>query len=84
MMELMDRPTGSIQQFDSAFGGEDFSESSKLRHVAMYLQKSARKWWASLKIVGKQPRTWKACRAAMTKQFLTANVKDDVFTAWQV
>ena len=78
-----DRVLSFIQQFDSAFGGEDFTESSKLRHVAMYLQKSARKWWASLKIVGKQPHTWKACRAEMMKQFLTANVKDDVFTAWR-
>lgn len=76
-----DRVLSFIQQLDSAFGGEDFTESSKLRHVAMYLQKSAHKWWASLKIVGKQPRTWKACRAEMMKQFLTANVKDDVFMA---
>ena len=78
-----DRVLSFIQQFDSAFGGEDFSESSKLRHVAMYLQKSARKWWASLKSVGRQPRTWKACRALMMKQFLTPNVKDEVFTAWR-
>lgn len=78
-----DRVLSFIQQFDSAFGGEDSPESSKLCHVAMYLQKSTCKWWASLKVVGQQPRTWKACRAAMMQQFLTANVKDDVFTVWR-
>ena len=44
-----------IQQFDAAFGGEDFEEASKLRHVAMYLTKSSRQWWASLKTRGKAP-----------------------------
>ena len=38
----VDKVLGFIQQFDSAFGGERFTESSKLRHVAMYFQKSAR------------------------------------------
>ena len=42
-----DHILGFIQQFDSAFGGEYFEERSKLRHVAMYFQKSARQWWAS-------------------------------------
>lgn len=31
-----------IQQFDAAFGGEDFTEASKLRNVAMHFTKSAR------------------------------------------
>ena len=78
-----DKVLSFIQQFDAAFGGEDFTESSKLRHVSMYLQKSARKWWASLKTKGIQPRTWKSCRLEMMKQFLTANVRDDVLTAWR-
>ena len=49
----------------------------------MYLQKSGRQWWASLKMRGKAPKTWKACRAAIMKQFLTDHAKDDVLTAWQ-
>ena len=49
----------------------------------MHLQKSARNWWASLKIRGLQPRTWKACRIEIMKQFLTSNVRDDVLTAWR-
>ena len=78
-----DKLLSFIQQFDAAFGGEDFMESSKLRHVAMYLQKFARKWWASLKTKGIQPRSWKSCRTKMMKQFLTSNVRDDVLTAWR-
>ena len=66
-----DRILGFIQQFDSAFGGEYFEERSKLRHVAMFFQKSARQWWASLRTRGIAPRTWKECRRAIMKQFLT-------------
>ena len=39
-----------IQQFDATFGGEHFTKSSKLRSMAMHLQKSAHQWWASLKV----------------------------------
>ncbi|MCO5563560.1 hypothetical protein L7F22_017205 [Adiantum nelumboides] len=46
-----------IQQFDAAFGDEGFTESSKLHHVAMHFQKSARQWWASLRVNGEAPRT---------------------------
>ena len=38
-----------VQQFDAAFSGGHFMERSKLRHVAMYIQKSAQQWGASLK-----------------------------------
>ena len=59
-----------IQQFDAAFGGEHFTEGSKLCHVAMYFQKSA-------------TRTWKECRTAIMKQFLPKGAKDEVLTAWR-
>ena len=78
-----DKVLGFIQQFDSAFGGEHFIERSKLRHIAMYFQKSARHWWASLRTKGIDPKTWKACREAIMKQFLTANAKNDVLTSWR-
>ncbi|MCO5611570.1 hypothetical protein L7F22_065823 [Adiantum nelumboides] len=65
-----------IQQFDAAFGNEGFREASKLRHVAMHFQKSARQWWASLQANGEVPKTWKALRASIMKQFLTSNAKD--------
>ena len=74
---------GFIQQFDSAFGGEYLEERSKLRHVAMHFQKSARQWWASLRMRGIAPKTWEECRRAIMKQFLTDKAEDDVLTAWQ-
>ena len=72
-----------IQQFDAAFGGEHFTEGSKLRHVAMYFQKSARHWWATLRAQELAPRTWKECRTAIMKQFLPKGAKDEVLTAWR-
>ena len=79
----VDKVLAFIQQFDAAFGCEHFFESSKLRSVAMHLQKSARQWWASLKVQGKAPKTWEICRIAILKQFLQAKAKDKVLTTWQ-
>ncbi|MCO5566534.1 hypothetical protein L7F22_020211 [Adiantum nelumboides] len=72
-----------IQQFDAAFGDEGFMESSKIHHVAMHFQKSARQWWASLRANGEAPKTWKALRASIMKQFLASNAKDKVLTVWR-
>ena len=49
----------------------------------MYLTKSGRQWWASLKTQGKAPKSWKSCRQAIMTQFLTDHAKDDVLTAWR-
>ncbi|MCO5597644.1 hypothetical protein L7F22_051725 [Adiantum nelumboides] len=65
-----------IQQFDAAFGDEGFTESWKLRHVAMHFQKSAKQWRASLRANGEAPKTWKALRASIIKQFLASGVRD--------
>ena len=78
-----DKVLSFIQQFNAAFGGEEFTESSKLRHVAMHFTKAARQWWASLKAQGTHPRTWKLCRSAIMKQFLTEDERDEVLTAWR-
>ncbi|MCO5605068.1 hypothetical protein L7F22_059246 [Adiantum nelumboides] len=75
-----DKVLAFIQQFDAAFGDEGFTESSKLCHVAMPFQKSARQWWASLRANGEAPKTWKALRASIMKQFLASNAKDKVLT----
>ena len=40
----MDKVLSFIQQFDVAFDGEDFMESSKLRHAATHFTKAARRW----------------------------------------
>ncbi|MCO5595346.1 hypothetical protein L7F22_049388 [Adiantum nelumboides] len=78
-----DKVLAFIQQFDAAFGDEGFTESSKLRHVAMHFQKSARQWWASLRANGEAPKTWKALRASIMKQFLASDAKDKVLTKWR-
>ena len=72
-----------IQQFDADFEGENFTKSSKLRSMAMHLQKSARQWWASLKVQRKAPKSWAECRIAILKQFLQADAKNEVLTTWQ-
>ncbi|MCO5586273.1 hypothetical protein L7F22_040212 [Adiantum nelumboides] len=78
-----DKVLAFIQQFDAAFGDEGFTESSKLHHVAMHFQKSARQWWASLRPNGEVPKTWKALRASIMKQFLASDAKDKVLTKWR-
>ncbi|MCO5580450.1 hypothetical protein L7F22_034318 [Adiantum nelumboides] len=78
-----DKVLAFIQQIDTAFGDEGFIESSKLRHVAMHFEKSARQWWASLWANGEVPKTWKALRASIMKQFLASNAKDQVLTEWR-
>ncbi|MCO5605865.1 hypothetical protein L7F22_060049 [Adiantum nelumboides] len=78
-----DKVLAFIKQFDAAFRDEGFTESSKLRHVAMHFQKSARQWWASLRANGEVPKTWKALRASIMKQFLASDAKDKVLTEWR-
>ncbi|MCO5548451.1 hypothetical protein L7F22_001908 [Adiantum nelumboides] len=73
-----DKVLAFIQQFDAAFGDERFTESSKPRYVAMHFQKSARQWWASLWANGEAPKTWKALRASIMKQFLAGDAKDKI------
>ena len=77
-----DKVLAFVQQFDAAFDGEHFTERSKLRHVAMHFQKSARQWWASLKTRGIAPCTWKECRQEIMKQCVTYQTRDDVLTQW--
>ncbi|MCO5574214.1 hypothetical protein L7F22_027996 [Adiantum nelumboides] len=78
-----DKVLAFVQQFDATFGDEGFMESSKLHHVAMHFQKSARQWWASLRANGEAPKTWKALRASIMKQLLASDVKDKVLTEWR-
>ena len=83
MMALMqtDKVLVFVQQFDVAFGGEHFTEHSKLCHVAMHFQKSSRQWWVSLRTQRIAPRTWKECHQEIMNQILTDQTKDDVLTA---
>ena len=55
------------QQYDAAFGDEDFLESSKLWNVAMHFQKLARQWWANFHAQGRAPVTQKSLRYSIMK-----------------
>ncbi|MCO5572361.1 hypothetical protein L7F22_026114 [Adiantum nelumboides] len=79
----VDKVLTFIQQFDAAFGGEDFTEASKLRNVAMHLTKSACHWWSTLCAKNQAPKTWKVCRLTIMKQFLDDDAEDNVLTAWR-
>ena len=79
----VDKVLTFVQQFDAAFGGEDFTEASKLRNVAMHFTKSARHWWSTLRAQDKAPKTWKVCRLTIMKQFLDSDAEDNVLTAWR-
>ena len=70
-----------VQQFDVDFEGAHYIEHSKLCHVVMHFQKSARQWWASLRTQGIAPRMWKEFHQEIMNQFLTNQEKDDVLTA---
>ena len=72
-----------IQQFDAAFGGENFTKQSNLCHVAMYLQNLACQWWASMQNQGTELKTWKDCRDTILRPFLMDQAKDDVLRTWQ-
>ena len=77
-----DKVLNFIQQFDAAFEGEPFTEDAKLRNVAMYLQKTAQQWWASLRSQGLAPKTWSQ-RVSIMKQFLPKKAQDNVLTTWR-
>ncbi|MCO5613485.1 hypothetical protein L7F22_067762 [Adiantum nelumboides] len=49
----------------------------------MHFQKSAKQWWASLRANKEAPKTWKALRTSIMKQFLASDAKDKVLTEWR-
>ena len=79
----MNKVLSFIQQFDAAFGGKEFTKSSKLRHITMHFTKAASQWWASLKIQGTHLRPWKLWRSIIMKQFFIKDARDKVLTVWR-
>ena len=47
-----------IQQFDAAYTGGNFTESSKVRKAATFLKDNALQWWNLLLMQGTAPATW--------------------------
>ena len=54
----IDKVLAFVYQFDVTFGSKHFTKHSKLSHIAMHFQKSARQWWANLRTQGIAPHTW--------------------------
>lgn len=78
-----DKVLNFIQQFDAAFGGDNLPKKSKLKHVAMYFQKSTRQWGATRRAQRLALRTWEECKVAIMKQFLTDEAKDEILMTWR-
>ena len=79
----LDKVLAFIQQFDAAFGDENFSESSKLRNVSMHFTKATCQWWSGLRTQRRTPKKWKTLCLAIMKSSLHGNTKDKDLTAWQ-
>ena len=47
-----------LQQFDAAYAGGNFTESSKVRKAATFLKGNASQWWSTLLMQGQAPATW--------------------------
>ena len=77
-----DKVVHFIRQFDIAFAIQDYTESTRMQIVEMHLTKSARNWWMDLKNKDLQLKTWKLCRIAIWKHFLTKQERAEVTSAW--
>ena len=71
-----------IKQFDAAFGGEKFSEISKIRMVRMHLKDAAINWWLKVIKEGKEPTTWAEFKVMFNKKFLPSTFEADVQKEW--
>ena len=74
----VDKVLTFIQQFDAAFGGEEFIKASKFCNVLMHITKSTHHWWSKIHAQNQTLRTWKVCRLTIIKQFLDDDAKDNI------
>ena len=71
-----------IQQFDAAFAGGNFTESSKVRKAATFLKGNASQWWTTLLMQGQAPSTWIGFKQVFATTWLTNEFEVDVMSAW--
>ena len=71
-----------IQQFDAAYSGGNFTESSKVRKAATFLKGNALQWWTSVLMQGLAPATWVQFKQQFSFAWLTNTFEVDVMTAW--
>ncbi len=71
-----------IQQFDAAFAGGNFTESSKVRKAATFLKGNASQWWTTLLMQGQASSTWIGFKQVFATAWLTNEFEVDVMSAW--
>lgn len=71
-----------IQQFDAAYTGGNFTESSKVRKAATFLKGNALQWWNLLLMQGTAPATWVYFKQLFAAAWLTNTFEVDIMTAW--
>ncbi|MCO5549134.1 hypothetical protein L7F22_002600 [Adiantum nelumboides] len=71
-----------LQQFDAAFAGGIFTESSKIRKAATFLKTNALQWWITLLNQGVVPSTWIQFKQILALAWITSTFEVDVMTAW--
>ena len=81
--KAMDKVVDFILQLDATFMCDVYTESTKIQMVEMHLTKTAREWWMNLKSQGLHPKTWKLCRFAIWKCFISKEAKSGIFFAWR-
>ncbi|MCO5547701.1 hypothetical protein L7F22_001152 [Adiantum nelumboides] len=69
-------------QFDAAFAGGNFKESSKIRKAATFLKTDALQWWTILLNQGVVLSTWVQFKQIFTPTWITITFEVDVMTAW--
>ena len=71
-----------IQQFDAAYTGGNFTESSKVRKAATFLKGNALQWWTTMLLQGHKPATWVQFKQVFASAWLTNTFEVEVMTRW--
>lgn len=69
-----------IQQFDAAYSGGNFTESSKVRKAATFLKGNALQWWNIILMQGLAPLSWTHFKQLFVASWLPNTFEVDVIT----
>ncbi|MCO5562471.1 hypothetical protein L7F22_016098 [Adiantum nelumboides] len=72
----------SLQQFDKAYAGGNFTEASNVRKAATFLKGNAGQWWTTLLLQGQAPATWIDSKQIFASAWLSDDFEADVMTEW--
>ncbi|MCO5599663.1 hypothetical protein L7F22_053768 [Adiantum nelumboides] len=72
-----DKALAFIRRFEVAFAEGNFKETSKLRHVGMYLKGTTSSWWLTQILENRKPQDWTAFKKAFYAQFLPPDFEQE-------